>query len=234
MPPDSTFVRATIMRKPKFPATLPDDASFDELKPKLTAPANALRAPDPDLPTPLRFTPVPRLRTRRHGWGEERQRAFIVALARCGSVSAAARHVGMTARSAYRLLDAPGADSFAQAWDAAVDEGMERLRSSAFERAMHGGFVPIYRRGKLVRVEHRHNDRLAIAMLGGRPTDVETYRRTALSRVEHRSDLAELDAARADRHCRHDEADRAFEQQVDALVDRLRTPAPRNPSIRSL
>lgn len=215
------------MRKPEFPATLPADARFDELRPTLPAnapPAPHDNAPDPDTPTPIPFTPVPRQRTRRHGWSEERQRAFIVALARCGSVSAAAKHVGMTPRSAYRLLDAPGADGFAKAWDAAVDEGIERLRGGALERALHGGFVPIYRRGKLVRVEHRHNDRLAIAMLSGRPTEVETYRRTALSRIEHRRDLAELDAAREARHRRHAEAEQDFQDEVDAIVERLWTP----------
>ena len=212
------------MRRPSFPATLP---------------AAAFAAPEADIPVPIPFTPVPRRRARRHGWTEERQRAFIAALARCGSVSAAARDVGMTPRSAYRLLDAPGADEFAKAWDAAVDEGMARLRVGALDRALHGGFVPVYRRGKLVRVEHRHNDRLAIAMLAGRPTEIEAYRRTALSRVEHRRDLAELDAARAERHHRHDEADRAYQDKFDALLDRIRAaaernPDPPNPSIRSL
>lgn len=215
------------MRKPEFPATLPADARFDELRPNLPAnapPAPHDNAPDPDTPTPIPFTPVPRQRARRHGWSEERQRAFIAALGRCGSVSAAAKHVGMTPRSAYRLLDAPGADGFAKAWDAAVDEGIERLRSGALERALHGGFVPIYRRGELVRVEHRHNDRLAIAMLSGRPTDVETYRRTAVSRFEHRRDLAELDAARDERRDAHAEVDRDFEARVAALVDRIHQP----------
>ena len=93
------------------------------------------------------FDPVPRRRARRRGWSEARQRAFIFALSRCGSVACAAGAVGMARRSAYQLLDAEGADSFAAAWDQAIDEGLERVRSEAFQRALGGVFVPVFRRG---------------------------------------------------------------------------------------
>src|SRR5947209_13612557 len=72
---------------------------------------------------PLDFTTVPRLRKRRDGWTVETQRAFIDALSQCGSVARSARAVGMSARSAYRLLEAGGADSFAEAWDQAIARG---------------------------------------------------------------------------------------------------------------
>ena len=55
---------------------------------------------DPPAELPIAFDPVPRLRQRRNGWTEERQRAFIAALADCASVSRAARAVGVSARSA--------------------------------------------------------------------------------------------------------------------------------------
>src|SRR5690606_29279423 len=91
------------MGPPQFPDMLPPDA---------------LAAVDPQAEEPaIPFTPVPRQRQRRSGWTDQRQRAFISALAKCGSVSAAAKSIGMTARSAYRLLDADGADEFARAWD---------------------------------------------------------------------------------------------------------------------
>ena len=122
-----------------------------------------------DDPTRLiAFDPVPRRRARKRGWSEERQRAFIFALSRCGSVATAARAVGMSPRSAYALVMAEGADSFAAAWDTAIDQGIERMRSDAFSRALGGAFVPVYRRGKIVRVEHRQCDALAIALLSGR------------------------------------------------------------------
>ena len=193
------------MTRPQFPELLPDGA---------LAVADAYAA-GPE----IAFTAVPRRRQRRNGWTEKRQRAFIAALAKCGSVSAAAKAIGMTARSAYRLLDADGADDFARAWDEALDIGMERLRCDALERAIAGAWVPVYRRGKLVKVEHRKSDRLAIAMLGGRPTDVETYRRTAVSRREYRPDMAQLDAARAERDRRIEEAQTDYEAEADRLVE---------------
>lgn len=145
------------------------------------------------------FTPVPRLRARRRGWSAERQRAFIDTLAECGSVARSARAVGMSARSAYRLLDAPGGDSFALAWDQAIDQGVEAVRADSLERALGGAFVPVFRRGRLVRVEHRRCDRLAIALLAGKDRSIDDYRRNAVSRRKYRQDTTALDAERADK-----------------------------------
>lgn len=101
-------------------------------------------------------------------------------------------------RSAYRLMDADGADSFAAAWDEAIETGIERVRAGALERALHGAPVALFRRGKLVRVEQRRNDRLAIALLGGRDRGVDVYRRTAVDRREYYQELQAFDAAKAE------------------------------------
>ncbi len=175
------------------------------------------RVGDAALPI-IPFDPVPRLRSRRNGWSEERQRAFIFTLATCGSVAAAARSVGLTARSAYRLCDAAGADSFVAAWDKAIDIGISQLRADSLQRSLEGGFVPVYRRGKLVRVEHRRNDKLAIALLGGQRASSDDLRRSALSRREHRLDLFALDKARAEHKRQIEEAEAAFRAEVDRLI----------------
>jgi hypothetical protein len=168
------------------------------------------------------FTPVPRLRARRRGWSRERQKAFIFALSRCGSVARAARAVGMSPRSAYALLDAPGADSFADAWDRAIDEGVERVRADALQRALGGVFVPVFRRGKLVRVEHRQSDALAIALLGGRDQSIDGYRRTAVSRRAHRQDMAQLDRQREEEQRRRDQVWAEHQAILDRIeLDRL-------------
>lgn len=65
---------------------------------------------------PSWFRPVP-LCPRRDGWTEVRQCAFLTQLYLTGSVSAAARAVGMSRASAYRLREREGAESFAFAWD---------------------------------------------------------------------------------------------------------------------
>ena len=128
----------------------------------------------------IAFTPVPRQRARRNGWSPERQKLFLFALSRCGSVARAARAAGKSPRSAYQLLHAPGADSFAQAWDEAIEEGIERVRADALQRALGGAFVPVFRRGRLVRVEHRRCDRLAVALLSGHHRNVKHFRDTAV------------------------------------------------------
>src|SRR3546814_5900330 len=55
-----------------------------------------------------------------------------------GSVGQAARAVGMGRRSAYRLRDRPGAESFAQAWDRAIAMGRMRQFDYAMDRAING------------------------------------------------------------------------------------------------
>lgn len=81
------------------------------------------------------FVPVPS-RARVDGWTAARQAAFLVALAHGGSVSGAARVVGMARESAYRLRAREGAESFAAAWDRVTgrDAGVRR-KVTAGERA---------------------------------------------------------------------------------------------------
>lgn len=58
-----------------------------------------------------------RPRIRRDGWTAERQLAFLGELARTRSVTRAARAVGMSRESAYRLRGRPTGALFAAAWD---------------------------------------------------------------------------------------------------------------------
>ncbi len=145
----------------------------------------------------IAFTPVPRQRARRGGWSPERQKLFLFALSRCGSVARAARSVGLSPRGAHRLVHAPGAEDFARAWDQAIAEGIDRVRADALEHALGGAFVPVFRRGKLVRVEHRRCDRLALALIAGKEHRVDDYRRTAVSRRDYWAELRAADKAKA-------------------------------------
>lgn len=231
------------MRKPTFSPDLPEGVTFPEFSAHpelgLSRAGRGIEEPAPDADEPdITFTPVPRLRARRNGWTDDRQRAFIAALARCGSVSAAARHVGMTARTAYKLLDCPGAESFAAAWDAAIDMGFAKVQIDALDRALHGSFVPVYRRGKLAKVEHRRNDRLAIALLGGKDKRIDAFRASALSRCQHRADLRELDFLRDERAARLAEIEEEYRASVERLMgdvhDRIEQRAAAGPRIVAL
>jgi len=124
------------------------------------------------LPDPLEdedaipaFTPVPLARGRHDGWSAERQRGFIVALARSGVVSSAARAVGMGATSAYNLRRRAGAESFAAAWDQVQDRARERALAFVVDQALHGTTRPRFYRGKFVGTVHRYETSMALAAL---------------------------------------------------------------------
>lgn len=102
------------------------------------------------------FNPVP-LRYRRDGWTPGRQSDFLGRLAETGSIAAAARHVGMTRESAYRLRDKTGAGSFAAAWDSILAQRPSAPKSTLdllWHRVRYGSLKPIMRGGKHVATRH--------------------------------------------------------------------------------
>lgn len=194
-------------------------------------PEPAVTGPVDPTDEPIDFTPVPRQRKRRNGWTELAQRAFIAALEECGCVARAARGVGMNPRSVYRLLEAEGADSFAAAVDQAITRGVERVRGEAMLRALYGSWVPVVRRGRVVRMEFRINDKLAIGILSGRGGAVAERRERAASRRKYRLQLKEL-ARRQDEERRRREAIWAEHQAIIDNPPPLADTAP--PRVRSL
>ncbi|MEO7680187.1 MAG: hypothetical protein ABIS14_05765 [Sphingomonas sp.] len=104
-------------------------------------------------------------RARADGWTAERQRGFIAALRVCGVVASAARRVGMTAVTAYRLRRRPGAEGFAEAWDRALDEARTDAFQLAMDRAVGGYTSARFYNGRFVGAAHRFDNRMAIAAL---------------------------------------------------------------------
>lgn len=116
----------------------------------------------------LDFTPVPGPASgviRHDGWTPARQRDFIAALARIGVVSAAAKSVGMSRKSAYALRKRADAESFSAAWAAALDQGQTAALSTAIDRALTGVATPIFYRGRQIGERRAYNDGLIIAAL---------------------------------------------------------------------
>ncbi len=195
--------------------------------------ADLLAAREGDcVPDPIDFDPVPRRRNRRRGWSEQVQRDFIACLQRTGCVAVAARAVGRSASTAYRLLDVSGAESFALAWDQAVKEGLDRLREDSLDRALNGSLVPVYRKGRLVRIEHRRNDRMAIALISGRRNDVKYYRTDALNRHAYRMEMKALDEQRAAARREEEEFARKYQEELDRMLAKAK--AMNGPRIRRL
>lgn len=110
------------------------------------------------------FGPVP-LRYRHDGWGPDRQRAFIEALADCGCVGQAARAVGMSRASAYALRRRPDAQAFRLAWDAALDVAIGQLSDAALARAIHGVALPVFHNGEQVGERRHFDERLTMFLL---------------------------------------------------------------------
>jgi hypothetical protein len=115
-------------------------------------------------PPRIPFDPAPS-RKRRAGWTAERQRAFIDHLALTGCVGEAAAIAGVSSRSAYRLRDRAGADSFARAWDAALHLAATRLSAIMFDRAINGRVERFYRNGELVMERRVPSDHLLTWLL---------------------------------------------------------------------
>lgn len=116
-------------------------------------------------PAALPFTPVPG-RARHDGWTPARQRAFIEVLAATGTVTAAARAVGMSAKSAYRLRARAGDDSgFARAWNAALERSYQDALTVALDRGIEGVKVPVFYGGRQIGEYRRYDDRLTLAAL---------------------------------------------------------------------
>ena len=117
------------------------------------------------------FAPVP-LRYRADGWTPGRQADFLGHLAETRSVAAAARHVGMTRESAYRLREKAGAESFAAAWDAILPRfalsrtaGPRKVTQSPnFHRAFYGTLKPIMRGGRHVATLHSTSNDAALQL----------------------------------------------------------------------
>jgi hypothetical protein len=77
--------------------------------------------PDPEIDALLDFDPVYRRIKRSDGWPPDVQRGFIAALARTGSVEHAAFAVHRSDGGAWKLRGHGSGQSFAAAWDGAVD-----------------------------------------------------------------------------------------------------------------
>ena len=132
-------------------------------------------------------------------------------LADTGVVSEAAKAVHMAAQSCYRLRRSPGAEAFARAWDAAIEEASRKLVDVAFERALHGVADPVFdKEGACIAVRRKYNDRLLMFLLRAHQPGRYRYAHGDLRRGE--------------------EPDRAAPEPVAAALELLAPPTPADPA----
>jgi molybdenum-dependent DNA-binding transcriptional regulator ModE len=90
---------------------------------------------------------------------------FLKHLGASHSVAAAARSVGMSRQSAYRLRNRLKGSTFDLAWEATYRHAFDQLAQAALERALNGVEVPHYHKGELVGTSRRYDERLTLALL---------------------------------------------------------------------
>lgn len=89
---------------------------------------------------------IPSYRVRHDGWTHARTKTFLATLRHTGCVMDAARVIGMSTTSGYRLYNKDA--KFREAWDAALADGRRGLIAVAHERAVVGKETVIYRGGE--------------------------------------------------------------------------------------
>jgi hypothetical protein len=114
----------------------------------------------------LRAVPDTPRAERHDGWTLDKQLAFLRALSATHSVAEAARSVGLSRTSAYRLRSKLKGKPFDLAWEVAFHHSFDVLAHAALERALNGVEVPVYYQGEMVGTYRRFDERLTVALLG--------------------------------------------------------------------
>ena len=101
-------------------------------------------------------------------WTPPTMAAFLRQLSATHSVAAAARSVGMSRQSAYRLRARLKGKPFDLAWQCAFRRNYDALAEAALERALSGVEVPHFHKGELIHTSRRFDERLTVALLAMR------------------------------------------------------------------
>lgn len=101
---------------------------------------------------------------------------FLVLLAETCNVTFSAKGAGVDPRTAHRRRrDNP---EFAEAWEDAIEQGVEALEYEARRRALHGTEEPVFHQGLEVGTVRKYSDTLTIFLLKAHRPDVYRERQT--------------------------------------------------------
>jgi hypothetical protein len=103
-------------------------------------------------------------------WTPDRMADFLGNLGATQSVSEAARSVGMSRQSAYRLRARLKGQPFDIAWETAFQHAYDDLAQVALERATHGVEMPVFHGGEQVGSYRKYDERLTCFLLAQRST----------------------------------------------------------------
>ncbi len=137
----------------------------------ITAPALRATAPPP-APSGTEGD-APLLPSRRQdGWTVPAQRIFLEAIAEGAGVEVACARVGLSTASAYAYRRTAKGAAFALGWRAATLVARDAIAETLLARALEGQVDTIVR-GDSVVTRHRHDNRLALALLARLDRQVE-------------------------------------------------------------
>ena len=101
-------------------------------------------------------------------WTKRKMAEFLRVLAATQQVKAAAKAVGMSRQSAYKLRNRLKGEPFDVAWEAAFQHGYDALHQAALERALHGVEEPVFHGGEQIGTRRRYDERLTVFLLARR------------------------------------------------------------------
>ncbi len=146
----------------------PSLALVESVQPSSSASENKA-GPAPDIaPSTESAASPPDKSEKSYHWTPRKMALFLRHLGTRQSVAGAARAVGMSRQSAYRLRQRLRDTSFDLAWEAALQLGYDQLAQVALDRALNGVEVPHYYRGELVGTTRRYDEKLTLALLAAR------------------------------------------------------------------
>lgn len=108
---------------------------------------------------------------------------FLDQLRLIPNVTKACDYAGITRQTAYRHREED--EAFAAAWDAALDEAVERLEYEMHRRAYEGTNKPVFYKGEMVAEMKEYSDTLAIFLAKAHRPDKYRDR----SEVKHDGEL---------------------------------------------
>ena len=132
-----------------------------------TAPS-AAPAPDPSQSPHSHSMPPHHDIPREDRWNKPKLAEFLRALAATQCVKSAAKAVGMSRQSAYKMRNRLKGEPFDIAWEAEFQHGYDALHQAALERALFGVEVPIYHAGEQVGTRRHFDERLTTFLLARR------------------------------------------------------------------
>ena len=101
-------------------------------------------------------------------WNKPKMATFLRELAATHCVGSAAKAVGMSRQSAYKLRNRLKGEPFDIAWEAAFQHGYDALHQAALERALHGVEVPVFHNGAQIATRRHFDERLTCFLLAAR------------------------------------------------------------------